>query len=72
MVYRSVLAGTSLDSRYGEWAGSCTRDRTGCVSLTTEGSDGTGHTCSGRHSQYSCELLAPGSRSCIAQLIRPA
>ena len=31
---------------------------TGCVSLTTKGSGGTAHTCSGRHSQYSCELLA--------------
>ena len=31
---------------------------TGCVSLTTRGSGGTAHTCSGRHSQYSCELLA--------------
>ena len=28
-------------------------------SLTTKGSSGeTAHTCSGRHSQYSCELLA--------------
>ena len=25
----------------------------GCVSLTTRGSGGTAHTCSGRHSQYS-------------------
>ena len=33
---------------------------TGCVSLTTRGSGGTAHTCSGRHSQYSCELLAWG------------
>ena len=31
---------------------------TGCVSLTTNGTGGTAHTCSGRHSQYSCELLA--------------
>ena len=30
----------------------------GCVSLTTKGSGGTAPTCSGRHSQYSCELLA--------------
>ena len=37
-----------------EWVGSCT----GCVSLTTKGSGGTAHTCSGRHNQYSCELLA--------------
>ena len=29
-----------------------------CPSLTTKGSGGTAHTCSGRHSQYSCELLA--------------
>ena len=29
-----------------------------CVSLTIKGSGGTAHTCSGRHSQYSCELLA--------------
>ena len=36
------------------WVWSCT----GCVSLTTKGSGGTAHTCSGRHSQYSCELLA--------------
>ena len=31
---------------------------TGCVSLTTKGPGGTAHTCSGRHSQYSCKLLA--------------
>ena len=31
---------------------------TGCVSLTTKGLGGTAHTFSGRHSQYSCELLA--------------
>ena len=32
---------------------------TGCVSLTTKGSGGTAHTCiDGRHSQYSCALLA--------------
>ena len=29
-----------------------------CVSLTTKGSGGTAHTCSGRHSQYSCEFPA--------------
>ena len=29
---------------------------TDCVSLTTKGSSGTAHTCSGRHSQYSCRL----------------
>ena len=40
------------------------------VSLTTKGLDWTAHTCSGRHSQYPCELLASwGSRSCIAQLL---
>ena len=26
--------------------------------MTTRGSGGTAHTCSGRHSQYSCELIA--------------
>ena len=42
------------------------------VSLTTKGSSGvTAHTCSGRHSQYSCELLAwiPGVAFHI-QLVR--
>ena len=33
-------------------------ESTGCVSLITRGSGGTAHPCSGRHSQYSCELLA--------------
>ena len=28
------------------------------LAVTTRGSGGTAHTCSGRHSQYSCELLA--------------
>ena len=40
------------------------------VSLTTKDLGGTAHTCSGRHSQYSRELLAhAGSRSYI---VRPA
>ena len=36
----------------------CREQSATCVSLITRGSGGTAHTCSGRHSQYSCELLA--------------
>ena len=32
----------------------------GDIGSHTKGSGGTAHTCSGRHSQYSCELLAQG------------
>ena len=42
----------------GKWCIVVLGRSTGCVSLTTRGSGGTAHTCSGRHSQYSCELLA--------------
>ena len=41
---------------------------TGCASLTANGTGGTSgaHTCSGRYSQYSCELLAWAPGDCIA------
>ena len=40
---------------------------TGRVSLTTKGSGGTAHTCSGRHSQYSCELLSHGLQDLLCK-----
>ena len=38
---------------------------TGCASLTNGGTLGA-HTCSGKHSWYSCELLAWAPGDCIA------
>ena len=50
---------------------------TGCVSLTTKGSGGTAHTCSGRHSRYSCELgfqelHRTANKDLAARPVRPA
>ena len=50
---KTVVTITDMSESY--CAGGVSTD---CVSLTTKGSCGTAHTCCGRHSQYSCELLA--------------
>ena len=55
-----------LSDGRGGWEGSVTLILYS-VSLTTRGSGGTAHTCSGRHSQYSCEpsSLRTTRRTCV-------